>query len=206
VIVSVQLYLAYVAACLVITVIPGPTVTLIVANSLTHGSRAGLLNVLGTQFGLGLMMGVLAIGLTSIIATMGIWFDWLRLLGAAYLVWLGWKLLRSSGGIAQQADAPKPRGGFVLQGFLVLLGNPKALLWFGAFIPQFIDPAGDYVRQVILLGLTAMACAALSDGGYAVLAGGARSMMSKSRVRLVSRIGGVCLMGGGVWLALARAR
>ena len=51
-----------------------------------------------------------------------------------------------------------------------------------------------------------MACAALSDGGYAVLAGGARSMMSKSRVRLVSRIGGVCLMGGGVWLALARAR
>lgn len=203
---SVQLYLAYVAACLVITIIPGPTVTLIVANSLTHGSRAGLLNVLGTQLGLGLMMGVLAIGLTSIIATMGIWFDWLRLLGAAYLVWLGWKLLRSSGGIAQQGSTPAPRGGFVLQGFLVLLGNPKALLWFGAFIPQFIDPAGDYVRQVILLGLTAMACAALSDGGYAVLAGGARSMMSKSRVRLVSRIGGVCLMGGGVWLALARAR
>ena len=80
---SVQLYLAYVAACLVITVIPGPTVTLIVANSLTHGARAGLLNVLGTQFGLGLMMGVLAIGLTSIIATMGVWFDWLRLIGAA---------------------------------------------------------------------------------------------------------------------------
>ena len=203
---SVQLYLAYVAACLVITIIPGPTVTLIVANSLTHGSRAGLLNVLGTQLGLGLMMGVLAIGLTSIIATMGVWFDWLRLLGAAYLIWLGWKLLRSSGGIAQQASVPRPRGGFVLQGFLVLLGNPKALLWFGAFIPQFIDPTGNYVRQVVLLGLTAMACAALSDGGYAVLAGGARSLMSKSRVRLVSRIGGVCLMGGGVWLALARAR
>ncbi len=203
---SVQLYLAYVAACLVITVIPGPTVTLIVANSLTHGARAGLLNWLGTQFALGLMMGVLAIGLTSIIATMGVWFDWLRLLGAAYLIWLGWKLLRSQGGIAQQADAPKPRSGFVLQGFLVALGNPKALLWFGAFIPQFIDPSGDYVRQVILLGLTAMACAALSDGGYAVLAGGARNLMSKSRVRLVSRIGGVCLMGGGVWLALARAR
>src|SRR3954467_896354 len=103
---SVELYLTYLVACFVITVIPGPTVTLIVANSLTHGSRAGLLNVLGTQFGLGLMMGVLAIGLTSIIATMGIWFDWLRLLGAAYLVWLGWKLLRSRSGIGQQASAP----------------------------------------------------------------------------------------------------
>jgi homoserine/homoserine lactone efflux protein len=204
--VSVELYLAYVLACLVITVIPGPTVTLIVANSLTHGSRAGLLNVLGTQFGLGLMMLVLAVGLTSIIATMGIWFDWLRLIGAAYLIWIGWKLLRSSGGIGQQADAPRPRGGFVLQGFLVLLGNPKALLWFGAFIPQFVDPSTDYVRQVVLLGLTAMAAAALSDGGYALLAGGARNVMSKSRARLISRVGGVCLMGGGVWLALARAR
>lgn len=203
---SVQLYLAYVAACLVITIIPGPTVTLIVANSLTHGSRAGLLNVLGTQLGLGLMMLVLAIGLTSIIATMGIWFDWLRLIGAAYLIWIGWKLIRSSGGIAQQANAPRPRGGFVLQGFLVLLGNPKALLWFGAFIPQFIDPSTDYVRQVVLLGLTAMAAAAFSDGGYALLAGGARNLMSKSRVRLVSRIGGFCLIGGGAWLALARVR
>jgi homoserine/homoserine lactone efflux protein len=205
-IVSVELYLAYVLACLVITIIPGPTVTLIVANSLSHGSRAGLLNVLGTQFGLGLMMLVLAIGLTSIIATMGIWFDWLRLIGAAYLIWIGWKLIRSTGGIAQQANAPRPRGGFVLQGFLVLLGNPKALLWFGAFIPQFVDPSGDYVRQVVVLGLTAMAAAALSDGGYALLAGGARNLMSKSRVRLISRIGGLCLIGGGAWLALARTR
>src|SRR6202007_1698846 len=98
---SVELYIAYVLACVVMTIMPGPTVTLIVANSLTHGSRAGLLNVLGTQLGLGLMMLVLAIGLTSIIATMGVWFDWLRLIGAAYLIWLGWKLLRSSGGIAQ---------------------------------------------------------------------------------------------------------
>ena len=203
---TIEIYLAYVLACLVITIIPGPTVTLIVANSLTHGTRAGLLNVLGTQFGLGLMMLVLAVGLTSLIATMGLWFDWLRLLGAAYLIWLGWKLLRSSGGLARPSVGPAPRGGFVLQGFLVLLGNPKALLWFGAFIPQFVDPSGDYVRQVVLLGLTAMATAALSDGGYALLAGGARNMMSKSRVRLVSRVGGVCLIGGGAWLALARTR
>lgn len=203
---TIEIYLAYVLACLVITIIPGPTVTLIVANSLTHGTRAGLLNVLGTQFGLGLMMLVLAVGLTSLIATMGLWFDWLRLIGAAYLIWLGWKLLRSSGGLARPSAAPAPRGGFVLQGFLVLLGNPKALLWFGAFIPQFVDPSGDYVRQVVLLGLTAMAAAAISDGGYALLAGGTRSLMSQSRVRLVSRIGGLCLIGGGAWLALVRAR
>ena len=98
---SVELYLAYVVACFVITIIPGPTVTLIVANSLTHGTRAGLLNMAGTQLGLGLMMLVLVVGLSSIIATMGYWFDWLRFVGAAYLIWLGWKLLRSSGGFAR---------------------------------------------------------------------------------------------------------
>jgi threonine/homoserine/homoserine lactone efflux protein len=203
---SVEVYITYVLACFIFTIIPGPTVTLVAANSLTHGTRAGLLNVLGTQLGLAVMMLILAIGLTSIIATLGIWFDWLRLLGAAYLIWLGWKMLRSSGGIEAQAGAAKPRGGFVLQGFLVLMGNPKALLWFGAFIPQFVDPSTDYVRQVIVLGITAMAAAAITDGAYALLGGGARSLMSKGRVRLVSRIGGLCLIGGGAWLALARSR
>ena len=207
---SVELYLAYVLACFVITIIPGPTVTLIVANSLAHGTRAGLLNVAGTQLGLGLMMLVLIVGLSSIIATMGVWFDWLRFIGAAYLIWLGWKLLRSAGSLegpdsALHKAAP-PRGGFFMQGFLVLLGNPKALLWFGAFIPQFVDPTTNYVSQVVLLGLTAMATAAISDGAYAVLAGSARTMMSKSRVRLVNRVGGLCLIGGGAWLALARTR
>lgn len=203
---SVELYLTYVAACFIITIIPGPTVTLIVANSLTHGTRAGLLNVAGTQLGLGLMMMVLVVGLSSIIATMGIWFDWLRLAGAAYLVWIGWKLLRSSGGFAQLGNTPAPRGGFFLQGFLVLLGNPKALLWFGAFIPQFVDPSGNYVGQVVLLGLTAMASAAISDGGYAILAGRAGKLLSRHRVQTVSRIGGLCLIGGGAWLAFARVR
>ena len=203
---SVELYLAYVVACFVITIIPGPTVTLIVANSMTHGTRAGLLNVAGTQLGLAVMMGVLVVGLSSIIATMGYWFDWLRLFGAAYLIWIGWKLIRSAGGFAQPGSAPEPRGGFFLQGLLVLLGNPKALLWFGAFIPQFVDPNGNYVGQVVLLGLTAMAAAAISDGGYAILAGRAGRLLSRRRVLLVSRLSGVCLIGGGAWLALARVR
>jgi len=203
--VTLEIYLAYVLACVVITIVPGPTVTVIVANSLTHGTRAGLLNVAGTQIGLGLMMATLVVGLSTIIATMGWWFDWLRLAGAAYLIWLGWKLIRSSGDVAT-AKAPVPRGGFVLQGLLVILSNPKGLLWFGAFIPQFIDPKGNYVGQIIVLGLTAMAVALVSDGAYAILVGRAGSALSKRRVRLVSRIGGGFLIGGGIWLALTRAR
>ena len=201
---SLEIYLAYVLACAVITLIPGPTVTVIVANSLAHGPRAGLLNVAGTQLGLGLMMAILAIGLSSVIAAMGWLFEWLRWAGAAYLVYLGWKLLRSPDIIAFDQQKHLPRGGFVLQGFLVLMANPKALLWFGAFIPQFVDPRGNYVGQIILLGLTAMTVALLSDGAYAVLTGRAGAFLSRRRIRIVSRVSGSFLVGGGIWLALTR--
>jgi homoserine/homoserine lactone efflux protein len=203
---SLQVYLAYVAACILITIIPGPTVTLIIANSLTHGMRAGLLNVAGTQLGLGIMLGVLLIGLSSVIATMGVWFDYVRIAGAVYLVWLGWKLLRANAGFGQIGQTPAPRGGFFLQGFLVLMSNPKALLWFGAFIPQFVDPSGNYVGQIVLLGATAMATAAITDGAYAALGGRAGKFMSARRIRLASQLSGLFLIGGGVWLAFTRAR
>lgn len=205
---TLELYLAYVVACVLITIIPGPTVTVIVANSLAHGARAGLLNVAGTQLGLGLMMLTLMVGLASVIEAMGWLFDWLRLAGAVYLVWLGWKLIRSPDAMDPrgQSAPPTPRGGFFLQGLLVLLANPKALLWFGAFIPQFIDPKGNYVAQIALLGLTAMAIAGLTDGAYAILTGRAGAFFSRSRIRLVSRLGGGFLIGGGIWLALTRAR
>jgi threonine/homoserine/homoserine lactone efflux protein len=129
-----------------------------------------------------------------------------RLAGAAYLIWLGYKFLRSPGALGDPAKIPTPRVGFFWQGFLVLMSNPKALLLFGAFIPQFVDPNGDYVNQVLVLGLTAMATAAIFDSAYAVLAGRARALLSPPRVRLVSRVSGGFLIGGGVWLALARTR
>ncbi|HWM42486.1 MAG TPA: LysE family translocator [Burkholderiales bacterium] len=203
---SLELYLAYILTCAVIALIPGPTVTVIVANSLRYGARAGLLNVAGTQLGLGLMMLILVVGLSSAIAAMGWLFEWLRWAGAAYLVWLGYKLLRSPEMIYQENTKTIPRGGFLLQGFLVLMANPKALLWFGAFIPQFVDPNGNYVGQIILLGVTAMAVALVSDGAYAVLTGRAGAFLSKKRIRLVSRLSGGFLIGGGIWLALTRAR
>ncbi|HKU98928.1 MAG TPA: LysE family translocator [Vineibacter sp.] len=203
---SLELYLAYLVACILIAIIPGPTVALVVANSLTHGMRAGLLNVAGTQLALAVMMGILVVGLASIVETMGVWFDWIRLLGAAYLVWLGWKLLRSSGVIEAGGATPRPRGGFFLQGFLVMLSNPKVLIFFGAFIPQFVSPDGDQAGQIALLGVTAMAVALVSDSVYAVLTGRARALFSRRRVRLMSQVSGATLIGGGVWLAFTRSR
>ena len=130
---SLELYAAYLVACLIVVLVPGPTVTLILANSIRHGTRAGLLNVLGTQVGLALMIGVVGLGLTSLMEAAGHWFDWLRLAGAAYLIWLGWKMIRSSGADSEGATPAPPRGGFLTQGILVALSNPKTLIFFGAF-------------------------------------------------------------------------
>ena len=201
---SLELYAAYLLACAVMVMVPGPTVTLIVANSLKHGLRAGLLNVLGTQVGEGLIIAAAGIGLASLIETMGQWFDWLRLAGAAYLIWLGWKMIRSSGTASDGALPRPPRGGFVMQGCVVALSNPKTLLFFGAFFPQFIDPAGSYGLQIAVMGITALAIAAVSDCVYALAAARAGHSLSAGRVRLLSRLSGGCLIGGGLWLAASR--
>jgi len=201
---SPDLYAAYLAACLVIVVVPGPTVTLIIANGIRHGTRAGLMNALGTQIGLAIMIGIVGVGLTSLIEAMGHWFDWLRLAGAAYLVWLGWKMIRSSGDRDGPAALRPPRGGFLMQGVLVALSNPKTLLFFGAFFPQFIDPARDYGQQILIMGLTAMLFAAVSDSAYALASSRAGQALSAKRVRMLTRLSGGFLIGGGVWLALSR--
>lgn len=195
---------SYVVACLLIVIVPGPTVTVIIGNSLRHGVRAGLLNVAGTQIGLMSMIAILVLGFSAVVAAMSGAFDILRLLGAAYLIWLGLRMWRSKGELAGAPARARPKGSFVLQGFIVIWSNPKALLFFGAFIPQFVNPAGDAALQIALLGLIFMILATISDGLYAIVAGRARSWLSAARVRVTERIAGMLLIAGGLWLALAR--
>jgi len=203
---SLQLYIAFVVACITLALLPGPIVTLVIANGLRYGTRAALTNIAGVQAGLAIVIGIVAVGLTSLMATMGYWFDWVRFAGAAYLVWLGIKLIRAPvAGIEAEAPPP-PRGGFFLQGFLVALSNPKLLVFFGAFIPQFVDMSKDHLPQVILLGVTFMVTAGATDATYALLAGRVRHFFSARRTRLLSRVSGSFMIGGGIWLALTRAR
>ena len=204
---SLQLYLAFVVACIALALLPGPIVTLLIANGLRHGTRAALINIAGAQAGLAIVIGIVAVGLTSLMATMGYWFDWVRFAGAAYLVWLGINLIRfPAEGVNADEPPPPPRGGFFLQGFLVLLSNPKVLVFFGAFIPQFVDMSKDHISQVALLGFTFMVTGAVTDSIYAVLAGRARAFFSARRTKMLSRVSGGFMIGGGIWLALTQAR
>ena len=204
---SLQLYLAFVAACIALALLPGPVVTLVIANGLRHGTRAALTNIAG-RAGRACDRDRHRRGRADLADG-----------DHGLLVRLGALCRRRLSGLARhqadplpvegvKADAPPPppRGGFFLQGFLVLLSNPKVLVFFGAFIPQFMDMSRDHVSQVALLGVTFMVIAGMTDAVYALLAGRARLFFSARRTRLLSRVSGGFMIGGGIWLALTRAR
>jgi len=195
----------YLGACLLLAIVPGPTVTVIVANALARGTGAGLAIVAGTQAGFLVMTLVVALGMQALVAFMGWAFDWIKLVGAAYLVWLGWRMWHSRGELGTaRAERGKSRTAMAVEGFLVILSNPKALIFLGAFLPQFVDVTQPTFPQVMLLGLLFMLVAGSTDAIYALIAGRARNLLSAARVRVVSRVSGLVLMAGGVWLALLK--
>jgi homoserine/homoserine lactone efflux protein len=199
---SVETYVTFMIAAFALAIVPGPTVTVIVGNSLRYGSKAGLMNVLGTQVGVVVWLTLAAFGLSAAIAVMGVWFDLLRYAGAAYFIWLGYKLLTSKGDMGAAKAVERDARGFFLQGFVVIMSNPKILVLFGAMIPPFLTPGGDAVRETLVLGATFMAIAAAGDTAYALLAGKAGSFLSRSRIRAIEVSSGLCLLVGGVWLAM----
>ena len=166
----------------------------------------GLTNIAGIQLGLALTVLVVLGGLASLIAAMGGWFVWVRLAGAVYLIWLGVRLFGVSGEAEAATSPRKPRGGFFLQGFAVAISNPKVLVFFGAFFPQFLDPGRNFVTQVLIMGATAMAVAATTDSAYVFLASRAGAVMSRRRAQSVRRASSSILIGGGLWLALSKAK
>jgi threonine/homoserine/homoserine lactone efflux protein len=197
--------LPYIAACVLFSVVPGPSVTIVVANSLAGGTRAGLLTILGTQLAMFGMVLVVALGLEAVMAAVSEAFIAIELVGAAYLIWIGWKMFSSSGALRFGAAPVQPHPSrYVWQGALVNLSNPKTLLFLGAFLPQFIDLGRPAFGQIVILGLILMAVATLTHSLYALLAGRARTLLTATRVRLMSRVSGAILMAGGIWLALLR--
>ena len=188
--------------CFVLAVVPGPNVTVIIATALARGPIAGLAVVAGTQLGILSMVFVVAIGFDALVGFMGWAFDWIKLFGALYLIFLGFQMLRSTGAL-NKADATKQESltKLAIRGFFVLWSNPKTLLFFGAFIPQFVTTGEPAFSQLMLLGLIFLAIATITDSLYALLAGSAGKALSQTRVKTLSRISGTILMAGGAWLA-----
>jgi threonine/homoserine/homoserine lactone efflux protein len=151
------------------------------------------------------MIVIVALGLQAVMSVIASAFTIIKLAGAAYLIWIGWKMFHAGGHIDLNEPAePLPLRRYLLQGALINWSNPKTLLFLGAFLPQFVDLTRPAFPQIMVLGLIVMAVATLTDTFYAVLAGRMRSLLTATRIRVMNRVGGGVLMIGGVALALVR--
>jgi homoserine/homoserine lactone efflux protein len=204
---SLQLLLAFVATCVLLGLTPGPNMSLILANTLSHGLSAGLVTLAGTATGLAVLVAGAALGMTSLMVFMSEWFDLIRWVGAVYLVYLGarqlWQFWRRRSGNPLPPRAGS-RSSWYAQGLAVSLSNPKVLLFLGAFLPQFVDPARDPVWQLSILAILFLVVLVLVDIGYTVAIARARSTFDAARLRALDGAAGVLLLLGGLALALTR--
>jgi len=202
--ISLDLFLPFVAASVALMVIPGPNVALICANSLAHGRRYGLVTVAGTSSAMVLQLVLVGAGLASALGALGRWFEVIRWAGVAYLVVLAMVALRQP---VMDLTKTRPQARSArriwLRGFLVSLANPKTLLFYVAFFPQFIDPARPALSQTAALAAAFLIVAVALDSGWALLADRLRGVLA-ARGRLRNRLTCGAYLAAGLGLAAVR--
>jgi len=198
-------WLPFAIASAVLVAIPGPTVMLVVAYALSQGRRAALATVAGVAFGDLTAMTASLAGLGVLLATSAALFTVVKWIGAAYLVWLGYRLWRAPVADtaelvqAMQDGAVARRRRMLGHAFMVTALNPKGIVFFVAFVPQFVRADAPVTPQLVILVVTFVTIATVSATSYALLAAGARRTIRKPSVqRLVNRIGGTALIAAGV--------
>ena len=200
-------YLAFVAASAILLAIPGPTVLLVISYALGHGRRAALGTVAGVALGDFTAMTASMLGLGALLSTSAMVFTGLKWVGAAYLIYLGIKLWRAPVGtadLAELASAASPRRIF-LHAYAVTALNPKSIVFFVAFLPQFLDTAAPVAEQMAVFVATFVVMATLNAVAYGMMAAAARRTIRKPAVqRAVNRTGGSLLIGAGLLAALWR--
>ncbi len=204
---SIELWLAFVAASAVLLIIPGPTILTVISYSMAHGRRANVPLVAAVALGDSTALVVSLLGLGALLATSALWFTVVKWVGGLYLLYLGIKLLRagiSSTEVAAPA-APGSRWKLFANTYLVTALNPKGIVFFVAFLPQFINPTSSVTQQLWVLGATFVAMATINATLYAIFAGSARRLLSSPRAqRRFNLAGGSLLSIAGIWALLAK--
>jgi threonine/homoserine/homoserine lactone efflux protein len=206
---SLELWLAFAAASVVLLIIPGPTILTVISYSMAHGRRANVPLVLAVALGDSSALALSLLGLGALLATSAFWFTLVKWAGGLYLIYLGIKLLRA--GVSAPRDdehaapAPSSRLRLFANTYLVTALNPKGIVFFVAFLPQFIDARADTTRQLWVLATTFVVLAVLNASLYAVFAASARRLLASPRAqRHFNFMGGTLLSSAGVWALLAR--
>ena len=191
--------LYFIVASFLVVIVPGPTVSLIIANSLKFGVKAGLLNILGTQIGVLILIFLLALGFEFISPFVDQIIKTVRILGAIYLIILGIITFNSKINLNNN-QSEKYNKRFMLQGLIVILTNPKIFLFLGSFLPQFISLENSISFQIIYFGLLFVLVATIFDSCYALIFGKFRNLIAQKYLKILNLIGSAILVLVGVWL------
>ena len=203
---SFETWAAFVAASAVLLVIPGPTILLVVSYALGRGWKVAAPVATGVALGDLTAMTLSMLGVGALLAGSAALFTAVKWVGAGYLVWLGVKLWRA--GTAVEAEArtePVAAGRMLAHAWLVTTLNPKSIVFFVAFLPQFLDPAGPFWTQMAIFEATFVVLAFANAFGFAVLAARARRLASSPRaLQILNRAGGTALIAAGAAAVTAR--
>ncbi|SCW55279.1 Threonine/homoserine/homoserine lactone efflux protein [Rhizobium mongolense subsp. loessense] len=199
---SLEAWLAFAAASAIMLAIPGPTILLVVSYALGHGRRTALATVSGVALGDFTAMTASLFGLGAVLAASATLFTVLKWIGGAYLIWLGIKLWRApliTEPVADNDNLPEEKSlKIFLHAYIVTALNPKSIVFFVAFVPQFLNPAQPFFEQMVIMELTFLVLAAINASTYALLANAARGLIRKASVqRAVNRTGGTLLIAAG---------
>ncbi len=200
---------AFALASFILIIIPGPSVLFVITRGVVLGRRAALATVLGNCGGVYVQVAAVALGIGVLVERSAVVYNAVKLLGAAYLVYLGVRTFQRRRSLALALGAPvtpKSDRRILREGFVVGLTNPKAAVFFAAILPQFTDPSlGHVPLQMLLLGVVFVAIALVLDGIWAFVAGTARERLAASprRLEAIGGAGGVVLVGLGVGLAVS---
>jgi homoserine/homoserine lactone efflux protein len=200
-----HVYLAFVLATTIMIALPGPSVLLTVAHSISFGWRHALFTVAGATMGIAVQLSVAAIGLTSLLNAVAEAFEWLRWAGAAYLVYLGIKQWRSAGEPLEIDTSAVTKTNLFVQGVVVTIPNPKSLIFIAAFLPQFLDAARPLGLQFAFIGPTFLVITFTVTLVWALIAGKVSGFLQGQRAfKSVLRTAGGLMIIAGAGLALAR--
>lgn len=204
---SIELWAAFVAASAVLLIIPGPTILTVISYSMAHGRRANVPLVAAVALGDSTALVASLVGLGALLATSALWFTAVKWVGGLYLLYLGIKLLRAGIASTEMAApvAPGSRWRLFANTYLVTALNPKGIVFFVAFLPQFINAGSSVTRQLWALGATFVAMASINATLYAVFAGSARRLLTSPKAqRRFNVAGGSLLSVAGMWALLAK--
>jgi threonine/homoserine/homoserine lactone efflux protein len=203
----IELWFAFVAASAILLIIPGPTILTVISYSMAHGRRANAPLVAGVALGDSTALVLSILGLGALLATSAFWFNVVKWVGGSYLLYLGIKLFRA-GISSPETAAPAAPGSWwrlFANTYLVTALNPKSVVFFVAFLPQFISPNASVARQLWVLAVTFVTMATINAALYAVFAASVRRLLSLPQVqRRFNIAGGSLLSAAGLWALLAR--